>query len=121
MTSKQLVLGKERLRPMDVAAVARGELTLAIAEDASVRKAWEATRAALERRLASGAPLYGITTGFGASCENQVDPELADALTTNLFRYHGCGLGPALGEVESAAVLACRLAQLASGWSGVRV
>ncbi|MCA9688135.1 MAG: aromatic amino acid lyase, partial [Myxococcales bacterium] len=35
-------------------------------------------------------------------------------------RFHGCGTGRILDELESAAVVAVRLAALSGGWSGVR-
>ena len=67
------------------------------------------------------ASIYGVTTGFGASCENEVAPDVAAAMPLNLLRYHGCGTGEVFGEVEAAAIVAARLASLARGWSGVRL
>ncbi|MGH7434210.1 MAG: HAL/PAL/TAL family ammonia-lyase, partial [Polyangiaceae bacterium] len=77
--------------------------------------------ALVTERLRGGRPVYGVTTGFGASSKNEVSPELATALAINLVRYHGCGTGAVLGEAESAAILAARLASLARGLSGVRL
>jgi len=65
--------------------------------------------------------VYGITTGYGASAEFDVVPEVAEILPLHLLRYHGCGTGAALSEVESAAVVAVRAASLSRGYSGVTV
>lgn len=75
----------------------------------------------LARRLAAGEVVYGVTTGFGDSCETSVPPEFVPDLPVNLMRFHGCGTGRIFDEVEAAAIVAVRLAALARGWSGVRV
>ena len=43
-------------------------------------------------------PIYGITTGYGASGKNYVSYEDAERLQTNLLRFHGCGVGENLNE-----------------------
>ncbi|MBL0217741.1 MAG: aromatic amino acid lyase [Myxococcales bacterium] len=78
-------------------------------------------RKAVETRVASGEPFYGVNTGFGASVVNAVAAEYGGSLVANLFRFHGCGVGPLLAADESRAVLVTRLAQLAAGWSGIRI
>jgi histidine ammonia-lyase len=75
----------------------------------------------LARRLAGGEVVYGVTTGFGEDCETMVPEEFARTMPVNLMRFHGCGTGRIFDEVESAAIVAVRLAALARGWSGVRV
>lgn len=112
------VLGRDRFSPENIVAIARGAARLAMPEGTSER--WEKARAFVERRVKDGLPIYGVSTGFGASCENEIPAGLAAELSTNLYRYHGCGQGPLLADLESAAVLVCRLAQLAEGWSGMR-
>ncbi|HET6582151.1 MAG TPA: aromatic amino acid ammonia-lyase, partial [Nannocystaceae bacterium] len=74
----------------------------------------------VSRLLARGDALYGVSSGFGDSCDTKVDPSFAAELQRNLVRYHGCGTGPLLDDVEALAVVAVRLASLARGWSGVR-
>jgi histidine ammonia-lyase len=72
----------------------------------------------LERQLPR--PTYGVTTGVGASVHNIIPAEWQAALPANLYRFHGCGTGRVLGAAESRAVVAARLASLASGYSAVR-
>jgi histidine ammonia-lyase len=70
--------------------------------------------------IAAGRPIYGVTTGFGDSCVNEIPRQALAMLPLNLVRFHGCGTGRVLDDVESAAVMAVRLASLARGYSAVR-
>ena len=103
-----------------VVALARGEARPVLDPSPAVRERLRNAVAALDRRLANGEVIYGVTTGFGDSCETAVEAELALELPGNLVRFHGCGTGRVLGDEEAAAVVAVRLATLARGWSAVR-
>jgi histidine ammonia-lyase len=116
----EVVFGRAPLTIGDICAVARGRARARLNPDPEYRARLEASRASLERQLAAGRVVYGVTTGVGESCENEVATEHAEALSTNLFRFHGVGTGAIFGEEETAAVLAARLASLARGHSGVR-
>jgi histidine ammonia-lyase len=65
--------------------------------------------------------VYGVTTGYGDSCNVKVPRELVDELPLHLTRFHGCGLGRYFNEEETRAILVARLASLKRGYSGVRV
>ncbi|CAN5901792.1 aromatic amino acid ammonia-lyase [soil metagenome] len=117
----RLCIGEARVTHTDVARVARGTLTVALTEQPAWRERMTKNRAAVDARLASGEPFYGVNTGFGASVVNSIAAEYGQNLASNLFRFHGCGIGPLLGADESRAVLVTRLAQLAVGWSGIRI
>jgi histidine ammonia-lyase len=116
-----LRIGEARVTHGDVARVARGELAVELTEAAGWHDRMRASRQAVDARAASGEPFYGVNTGFGASVVNTVAVEHGGNLAVNLFRYHGCGVGPPLGPDEVRAVIVARLAQLAAGWSGIRV
>lgn len=121
MTEQRLWIGETRVTHRDVARVARSELPIALTELAGWHARMERSRDAVETRARSGAPFYGVNTGFGASVVNAVAIEYGTSLAANLFRFHGCGVGPLLGLDETRAVIVARLAQLAVGWSGIRV
>jgi len=70
--------------------------------------------------VSAGETIYGVTTGFGESCQTAVTPELSTDLARNLVRFHGCGTGRPLDDEAAAAVVAVRLATLSRGHSGVR-
>lgn len=78
------------------------------------------SRAQLESILAAGAPVYGVTTGFGALASEPVAPSERRALQRNLVRSHAAGTGRPLPEAEVRAMLLLRANTLARGHSGCR-
>src|SRR5262245_54024818 len=78
-----------------------------------------AARKVVEAALASGEPVYGVTTGFG-KLKNQFIPEeqLAE-LQQNLILSHCCGIGPPLPIAEVRAAQVLRLNGLLRGHSGI--
>jgi histidine ammonia-lyase len=79
-----------------------------------------ASRAVVERLVASGAPAYGINTGFGKLASVRISTEQVRQLQVNLVRSHACGLGVSLSEAETRAMMLLRANALAKGFSGVR-
>jgi histidine ammonia-lyase len=84
------------------------------------RERVEASRAVVERLLASGATAYGINTGFGELATVRIPPDQVRQLQLNLVRSHACGVGAPLTEVETRAIMLLRANALARGLSGVR-
>src|SRR5690606_30595813 len=80
-----------------------------------------AGRAGLLAHLAAEGVVYGVTTGFGDSCETDVRGSLVAELPRNLIRFHGCGVGEPFTEEQTAAIVLARLASLARGYSAVRL
>jgi histidine ammonia-lyase len=118
--SANVVFGRQPLSVDDIGRVAAGRARVELDSAPEYRRHLEASRQSLERQLAAGRAIYGVTTGVGESCDIQVPVAQAEALAMNLLRFHGCGTGAPLGEEEAAAVVAVRLASLARGHSGVR-
>ncbi|HWK88765.1 MAG TPA: aromatic amino acid lyase, partial [Longimicrobium sp.] len=54
------------------------------------------SRDVVERALARGDVVYGVTTGFGRLAETMIDPTRLEELQINLIRSHACGFGPPL-------------------------
>jgi histidine ammonia-lyase len=79
-----------------------------------------ASRAVVERVVASGAAAYGINTGFGKLASVRISPEQVRELQVNLVRSHASGVGQPLNEVETRAMMLLRANALAKGLSGVR-
>jgi histidine ammonia-lyase len=102
----------------DVVAVARGA-RVELAEDAARRIA--VARAVVEDAVASGATVYGVTTGFGSLAAVRVEPSEADALQQGIVRSHATAVGRPLSREEARAMLLLRAHVLALGHSGVRV
>src|SRR5438874_3973992 len=79
-----------------------------------------ASRAVVERVVASGVTAYGINTGFGKLASVRISPEQVRQLQVNLVRSHASGVGQPLSESETRAMMLLRANALAKGLSGVR-
>ena len=79
-----------------------------------------ASRAVVERVVASGQAAYGINTGFGKLASVRISAEQVRQLQINLVRSHACGVGAPLSESETRAMILLRANALAKGLSGVR-
>ena len=102
----------------DVVAVAHRRATARI--DPSVTDRMAPARAVVERAVASGDVVYGVTTGFGALASTRVDHDEAEQLQVRLLRSHAAGVGDPLPDDVVRAMLLLRARTLAQGHSGVR-
>lgn len=91
-----------------------------VALAASARSAMERSRALVDKLVAEGAVVYGVTTGFGDLARVKIATDELRALQVNLLRSHCTGVGEPLSEAESRATLLLRANVLAKGFSGVR-
>jgi histidine ammonia-lyase len=103
-----------------VVMLAQGRARAALDRGLEARGRIQASVSSLARRMKTGEPIYGVSTGFGESCTNTVAGDDVTALPLNLVRFHGCGTGRLLSDVEAAAVVAARIASLSRGHSAVR-
>ncbi len=79
-----------------------------------------ASRRAVERAVAAGRAVYGVTTGFGALSDRTIPVERSRELQLALVRSHASGTGPALARDVVRGLLLLRLNSLLRGLSGVR-
>ena len=102
-----------------VIEVARGRRAVELETGAADRM--RGSRAVIERLVADGATVYGVTTGFGDLADTRVDPAQTSALQRNLVRSHAAGVGDPMPDDVVRAMLLLRANALAVGLSGVRV
>jgi histidine ammonia-lyase len=102
-----------------VIEVARGRRPVSLAAEAAERM--RASRAVIERVVADGTTVYGVTTGFGDLANVRIQPSETADLQRNLVRSHAAGVGPPLPDDVVRAMLLLRANALAIGLSGVRV
>lgn len=116
---------------MTTIAITGNDLTLAqlyasvfdaapVALAPGARTGMQATRAVVERVIASDQTVYGVNTGFGELAEVRISTGQIRQLQINLVRSHCCGVGAPLAEHEVRAMLLLRANTLAKGLSGVR-
>src|SRR5215210_4464285 len=103
----------------NVIEVARGRREVSLDADAAARM--RGSRDVIERLVADGATVYGVTTGFGDLADTRIDPRRAAELQRNLVRSHAAGVGEPLPDEVVRAMLLLRANALAVGLSGVRV
>jgi histidine ammonia-lyase len=103
----------------NVIEVARGRRAVSLAPEAADRM--RASRAVIERLVAEGTTVYGVTTGFGDLADVRIEPSQTAELQRNLVRSHAAGVGEPLPDEVVRAMLLLRANTLAVGLSGVRV
>jgi histidine ammonia-lyase len=104
--------------PADVLAVARHDAGVTLA-DATV-SAMATSRAIVDGIEASGRPVYGVSTGFGALANTSIAPERRAELQHALIRSHAAGIGAPMPREVVRAMMVLRVRSLALGLSGVR-
>ena len=108
------------LQVQQVVAISRGEADVQLSDDSDFRARIQRGSEFLECLLKEDGVIYGVTTGYGDSCEVTVPPDQVSTLPKHLYTFHGCGLGEPFSHEETRAVLAARLSSLCQGFSGVR-
>jgi histidine ammonia-lyase len=103
----------------NVIEVARGRRAVSLEAEAARRMG--ESRAVIERLVAEGATVYGVTTGFGDLADVRIEPSRTAELQRNLVRSHAAGVGEPLPDEVVRAMLVLRANTLAVGLSGVRV
>ena len=121
LTGRTVYFDRNRLRIEDIAVVADGSARAILSSDPDFRDAIRRGPAFLDRLLKEEGVIYGVTTGYGDSCNIPVPTALVAELPRQLYTYHGCGLGAFLTPAQTRAVMATRLTSLCKGYSGVSI
>ena len=94
-----------------MALAGRGAVPLAPEARGRVQEA----RAVIDRLVASGEVVYGVTTGFGSLATTFAPPERARELQERLVLSHAAGVGAPLPKTQLRAMLPLRANTLARG------
>ncbi|MFJ1703654.1 histidine ammonia-lyase [Kitasatospora sp. NPDC088346] len=113
-------LGTGTLTPATVARLSDGPLREPVGLDGPTADRMHRSVDLRERLVATGEPLYGVTTGFGDRNIGHIPAAHAAELQHNLIRYHLVGSGPQAPAPVVRATLLIRANCLARGYSGVR-
>ncbi len=118
MAETTITLGNVPLTMADVVAVARHGARVEISQTCLAEV--ERTRAYVDALAASGEPVYGVSTGFGALATKYIEPDLRAQLQRSLVRSHAAGAGVLVEPEVVRAMMLLRLKTLCSGRTGVR-
>ncbi|MGW4099159.1 histidine ammonia-lyase [Mycobacterium sp. NPDC004974] len=102
----------------DVIAVARDDAAVQLSDEAMTAVA--ESRARIDALAADPAPVYGVSTGFGALATRHIPHELRTQLQRSLIRSHAAGSGTEVEREVVRALMLLRLSTLATGRTGVR-
>ena len=97
--------------------VARGAMDVSLSTDPKVLERIEKSVELRNSLIDSGAPIYGVTTGVGASVDRQVARDRAAEMQHNLVSKCGCGGGPTLPSDATRAAILIRANFLATRYS----
>lgn len=114
-----LELNGEGLTMADVVSVAHDtQCKVGLAKNA--REKMLKSRQFIEKKIAAGALIYGVNTGFGAFSKVKISQEQIVDLQKNLVRSHAAGVGEFFSAPETRAIMLLRANTLARGTSGIR-
>ena len=106
------------LRLADFQRTLAGPIRARLAPEAA--EAVRASHAIVGRCLESGAPIYGVNTGFGKLASQRIDDDALVDLQRNIVRSHAAGIGEPLADRVVRLILLLKAASLARGHSGIR-
>lgn len=113
-----VVLTGADLDPGTLAAIAREHAPVAIDPRARTRMAQAAE--VVERAVAAGRPIYGVTTGLGARVTAAVPARESGGYPLRTVRGRATAVGPSLPRELVRAAMAARLNGLCAGGAGSR-
>ena len=116
--SKILIDGRN-LNLASVVAVARGGAQVELTDEA--KSAITRSRDYVDKLVADGRIVYGITTGFGDFADVPIPTEQVAALQRNLIVSHACGIGQFFSDEVVRAIMLLRINALSTGYSGIRL
>ncbi len=114
---KTIQIGSEDLTLNELVTVARnrGRVDLSTDSQTRIREA----RRLIDRWVAEGRTIYGVTTGFGALSDVAISGKDTRRLQENILMSHAAGVGAPLDEETVRAVMLLRVKDLARGHSGI--
>ncbi len=116
--AETIIIADAPVRWQDVVAVARHGAKLELAPSAWARI--ENAQAIVQRIVASGERAYGVNTGLGALCNVSLQDEQLSQLSHNTLLSHACGVGAALSDEQTRAIMCAAIINFCQGRSGLQ-
>ncbi|MBH3429544.1 HAL/PAL/TAL family ammonia-lyase [Pseudomonas alkylphenolica] len=113
-----VVITDAPVRWQDLVAVARHGARLELSAQAWARI--ENAQAIVQRIVQSRERAYGVNTGLGALCNVSLEGEQLSQLSRNTLLSHACGVGPALADEQTRAIICAAIVNYSQGKSGLQ-
>jgi histidine ammonia-lyase len=115
---EKIIIAEAPVRWQDVVAVARHGAKLELAPSAWARI--DNAQAIVQRIVSSGDRAYGVNTGLGALCNVSLQDEQLSQLSHNTLLSHACGVGSALSDEQTRAIMCAAIINFSQGRSGLQ-
>lgn len=115
--AEKIIIADAPMRWQDVVAVARHGAILELSGHAWARI--DNAQAIVQRIVVSGERAYGVNTGLGALCNVSLSGEQLSQLSRNTLLSHACGVGPALPDEQTRAIICAAIVNYSHGKSGL--
>jgi phenylalanine ammonia-lyase len=120
-STNTVTVGDRSLTIDEVASVARLGAKVQLSNNREVLQGVQASCDFIKNAVDSGAPIYGVTSGFGGMANVVISPESAALLQNNLIWYHKTGAGQRLPIADVRAAMLLRANSHMHGASGIRL
>ena len=118
--SSVFIISSQGLELLDIKNILINNLEIALSEE--VAEKVQINRNYLENKLKNNnQAYYGINTGFGSLCNEQISSKELKKLQINLVKSHACGIGKEIDLPIVKLMLLLKVNALALGYSGVQL
>lgn len=114
-----IIIDGNKLTLEQVETIAHEQAQIRLSEECISKV--NACREYVDKVIANGDIVYGLTTGFGKFSTVTIPQEHIAELQLNLIRSHATNLGPAYSKAQTRAIMLLRINVLAKGFSGIRL
>jgi histidine ammonia-lyase/phenylalanine ammonia-lyase len=118
--TERIVIDGHSLTLDGLEAVARRKAKVVLADDPEMHARIAATCELNRKTVATGKPIYGVTTGPGHEVRQHIGVDRAARLQETFITFLGCGVGNTLSVEEGRALVLARINCLVRGYSAVR-
>jgi len=114
------LISAEHLTIERIGEIIRNGEKIELSEDAKQRI--RRCRNYLDKKIGTnGAPVYGVTTGFGSLCNVSIGKDQLSQLQINLIKSHACGVGERVPNDIVKIMLLLKIQSLSYGYSGCKL
>jgi phenylalanine ammonia-lyase len=120
-SDKTVAIDHQNLTIDDVVSVSRYGALVSLSNNNDVLRGIQTSCDYIQNAVESGAPIYGVTSGFGGMANVVISRECTALLQNNLIWYHKTGSGQKLPIADVRAAMLLRAKSHMHGASGIRL